>query len=267
MRALIATLFAWAMLCLAPAIALAQEPVPISNETCKTCHVPYEAHKVNVYHSDCLACHRPETRHLTEGGRGSVQLPTSEKCLSCHQYNDHRRMNWAFAEHNKAKVECRDCHGIHAPKIKQVNVGMWKSDRISALCVSCHKDVAARLTMPSHHPVIEGAMSCVSCHDPHNSKTATLVTKTEQCTKCHQNVRGPHVFEHPPAVEDCVICHNPHGSPNRRLLQLAQPMQCLQCHSLASRMHGNPPRGAQLRGCTNCHGAVHGSQSDPVLKY
>jgi len=47
---------------------------------------------------------------------------------------------------------------------------------------------------------------------------------------------------------------------------LAQPMQCLQCHSLAP-MHGNPPRGAQLRGCTNCHAAIHGSHSDPKLKY
>lgn len=271
----------WAVLFLSMATALAQTPAPaaapapVGNEVCKTCHVPYDAHKVNIYHSDCLACHTPETKHLTEGGKGSVQFPTADKCLACHQHNDHRRMNWAFSEHKKAKLECRNCHGMHSPEIhlesgqefKGLNASMWKSDRKSALCVTCHKDIAARLTMPSHHPVMEGALSCVSCHDPHNSKAASLVNKTEQCTKCHQNVRGPKVFEHPPVVEDCAICHNPHGSPNRRLLQLAQPMQCLQCHSLTSNMHGNAPRGAQLRNCTNCHSAVHGSHSDPILKY
>ena len=102
----------------------------------------------------------------------------------------------------------------------------------------------------------------------HSSRQATLASKNELCFSCHQNIRGPKVFEHAPVVEDCTYCHNPHGSPNRRLLQLAQPMQCLQCHSL-SPMHGGSTnlRGAQLRNCTNCHSAIHGSHSDPKLKY
>jgi DmsE family decaheme c-type cytochrome len=196
-----------------------------------------------------------------------MKFPTADNCIACHQNNDHKRMNWAFSEHKKAKLECRDCHGIHSPKIKELNVGMWKSDKNSQLCISCHKDVAARMTMPSHHPVKEGGLSCTSCHDPHSSKNTPLASKNELCFKCHQNVRGPKVFEHAPVVEDCTYCHNPHGSPNRRLLQLAQPMQCLQCHSLASNFHGGVPRGAQLRSCTNCHSAIHGSHSDPKLKY
>jgi DmsE family decaheme c-type cytochrome len=267
MRALFATLAAWTVLCLGAAPALAQPPVPLGNDTCKTCHVPYEGHKVNVYHSDCLACHTPEEKHLVEGGRGSVSLPKADNCLACHQNNDPKRMNWAFAPHKKANLECRNCHGLHSPKVKELNVGMWKSDKHSQLCMSCHKDVAARMNMPSHHPVKEGGLSCVSCHDPHGGKTTHLAGKNALCTECHQNVQGPKVFEHAPVVEDCTICHNPHGSPNRRLLQLAQPMQCLQCHSLASNFHGTPLRGQQLRNCTNCHSAVHGSHSDPKLKY
>ena len=267
MRTLITILTAWAALCLAPATALAQSPVPIGNEACKTCHVSYEGHKDNIFHSNCLACHTPEGKHLEEGGKGTMKFPTADNCIACHQNNDHKRMNWAFSEHKKAKLECRDCHGIHSPKIKELNVGMWKSDKNSQLCISCHKDVAARMTMPSHHPVKEGGLSCTSCHDPHSSKNTPLASKNELCFKCHQNVRGPKVFEHAPVVEDCTYCHNPHGSPNRRLLQLAQPMQCLQCHSLASNFHGGVPRGAQLRNCTNCHSAIHGSHSDPKLKY
>jgi DmsE family decaheme c-type cytochrome len=240
---------------------------PIGNEACQTCHVAYEGHKINRYHSDCQACHTPQDKHLAEGGRGTVSLPAADNCLSCHQSKDHKHMNWAFSAHKKAKLDCRDCHGVHSPKIKELNVGMWKSDRNSQLCMSCHKDVAARMTMPSHHPVKEGGLSCVSCHDPHSGKQTHLAGKNTQCTQCHQNQRGPKVFAHAPVVEDCTTCHNPHGSPNRRLLQLAQPMLCLQCHSVTANNHGGTPRGSQLRGCTNCHSAVHGSHSDPLLKY
>ncbi len=147
---------------------------------------------------------------------------------------------------------------------------MWKSDAKSALCMTCHTDVAARMNMPSHHPVKEGGLSCVSCHDPHSGKQTALAGKNAHCAKCHQAVAGPKVFEHAPVAEDCTTCHNPHGSPNRRLLQLTQPMQCLQCHSVTANRHASGTgalRGAQLRNCTNCHSAIHGSHSDPKLKF
>ena len=287
MRAFLFLLAAWAGLHLAP--ALAQETPPLANETCQTCHVAMEDHKVNVYHSDCLACHTPEPKHLVEGGKDTMKLPSSDKCLACHKSNDRKRMNWAFSAHSKAGVDCRNCHGVHSPDIhmknerefKGVNVGMWKSDAKSALCMTCHTDVAARMNMPSHHPVKEGGLSCVSCHDPHSGALpglgdrnglaglTGLTGKNEQCAKCHQNVSGPKVFEHAPVVEDCTTCHNPHGSPNRRLLQLAQPMQCLQCHSVTANRHARAGvlNGAQMRNCTNCHSAIHGSHSDPKLKY
>ncbi|HET9463857.1 MAG TPA: cytochrome c3 family protein [Thiobacillus sp.] len=283
MRVFLSILTAWAVFHLPPTLAQAQAQAPaqaqepITNETCKTCHVPHEEHKVNAYHSDCLTCHTPEPKHVVEGGKGTVKFPTADNCLSCHKNNDHKRMNWAFSPHKKAGVECNNCHGNHSQEVhlkdgqefKGLNVGMWKSDRNSAVCMSCHKDVAARMNMPSHHPVKEGGLSCVNCHDPHTGKQTTLAGKTEQCTQCHQNVRGPKVFEHAPVVEDCTTCHNPHGSPNRRLMQLAQPMQCLQCHSIAATRHtkAGTPNGAQMRNCTNCHSAIHGSHSDPKLKY
>ena len=261
--------------------ALAQEsPAPGStlpptgSQVCKTCHVPYEGHRVNVYHSDCNACHTvTEASHLVKGGpaKGNVKFPDSENCLACHKTNDHKRMNWAFSEHSKANVQCRDCHGMHQPKKpRQFNLALWKSDQTTAVCLDCHQDVAARLNMPSHHPVKEGALSCTSCHDPHNGKQTTLVSKNDQCFKCHQSIRGPKVFEHAPVAEDCTICHNPHGTPNRRLLNISQPMQCLQCHSMALTTHptvGGQISGVALRNCTSCHGAIHGSHIDPKLKH
>ena len=273
MRSLLAILTAWAGLCLAPAPALAQAPAAPANgnAVCNTCHVAYAGHKVNRYHSDCAVCHTlTDPKHLTEGGK-NVKFPASDNCMTCHTSNDHERMNWSFSAHKKAQVECRDCHGMHSPKKpKQFNLGLWKTDKQSTVCMDCHQDIAARLNMPSHHPVKEGALTCVSCHDPHNDKKLHLVNKNDQCYTCHQAIRGPKVFEHAPVVEDCMTCHNPHGTPNRRLLNLSQPMQCLQCHSMALTTHpqvNGKQSGVALRNCTSCHSAIHGSHIDPSFKH
>ena len=140
---------------------------------------------------------------------------------------------------------------------------------------SCRQDVLARFSMTSRHPVKEGGVSCTGCHEPHAASKTALGGKNEQCTKCHQAVRGPHVFEHPPAAEDCTTCHDPHGSSNKKLLSVAQPMLCLQCHSIAGNRHGqsgavnNTQRisGAALRDCTSCHAAVHGGSVDQHLRF
>jgi DmsE family decaheme c-type cytochrome len=270
-------LLTWAAACLIiPIMAKAEMPAVSGNEICKTCHVAYEEHKNRPYHNDCAACHTAEKKHLTDGGKGNVLSPDSGQCESCHASKDKRQINWHLGEHKQAGVACRDCHGIHSPKVKQINVGAFKMDKNSLLCSSCHQDVMAKLNMPSHHPVKEGGLSCISCHDPHSSKKTTLASKNTQCAKCHQAITGPKPFEHAPVVEDCTICHDPHGSPNRRLQQHAQPIQCLQCHSLALNRHavsaGIPGErgrisGAVLRNCTNCHSAVHGSHQNPRLTH
>ena len=245
---------------------------------CIACHEDIQKTHVRGSHAglDCAQCHSGTTEHLDLPGPTTAPgKPEAISCLSCHSGNA-KLMNWKFADHGRAGINCRDCHGIHAPKVvKGGNQAGMIKDKASQACVSCHQEVLARFNMPSHHPVKEGAMSCISCHDPHGSGQVNLASKTAQCTTCHQNVRGPHMVEHPPAAEDCVSCHNPHGSPNRRLLQMAEPMLCLQCHSLAGNRHGQTGAnnntqaisGAVLRKCTSCHSQVHGSSQDQHLRY
>jgi DmsE family decaheme c-type cytochrome len=131
--------------------------------------------------------------------------------------------------------------------------------------------------MPSHHPLKEGGMGCVSCHDPHGSQKTNPLSRNEQCFKCHQSVRGPKAFEHSPVTEDCGNCHNPHGSPNGRLLTVSEPVLCLQCHVLIGKhkLDTDPLPSTSITSilgrttlmkCTNCHAAVHGSHADPLLK-
>jgi len=273
-----------ALLCTSSIAASAAKPAAVGPQ-CVSCHEA-EA-KAHVYHGDCVSCHASAVDHAkAEEARESATakaskpksvvagLPESKQCLTCHE-TDKRRMHFSIAEHNKAGVQCSDCHGNHTDKIKKLNVAQEKGGKITALCATCHQDVLAKFSMPSHHPVREGGATCTGCHDPHASKQTALRGKTELCTSCHQAVRGPHVFEHPPAVEDCTTCHDPHGAPNRKLLSVAQTMQCLQCHSVASNRHGqtgannNTQRisGAVLRDCGICHGAIHGSSIDQHLRH
>ena len=250
----------------------AGSPTPVlkGSEACTSCHVAYQDHKAYIYHRDCLSCHASATeRHLVEGGPG-VGFPDSGDCLKCHESRNLTYSNWAFSDHGKAQIDCRACHGIHRPGASQPsNRAYWKTDEHSKVCFDCHLDVAARMNMASHHPVKEGALSCVSCHDPHSSEKLGLLQRNERCFECHQAVRGPKIFEHAPVAEDCMICHNPHGSPNAGLLEISQPIQCLQCHPLAVvHRQGGSGRltGGQLRYCTACHAAVHGSHVDAKLR-
>lgn len=277
---------AWA----APPEAGASKPEtkasPGTENPCRQCH-DVSSVKVQANHADCQSCHRDAAVHLSEPMKVKPSKAiASETCLSCHatgkgHAKDAKRMNFVFSEHNKAGVQCSDCHGIHNSKVgKQSNVADLKGGKDAALCATCHQDVLARFSMTSHHPVKEGGVSCTGCHDPHAAAQTMFGGKTEQCTKCHQAVRGPHVFEHVPAAEGCSACHDPHGSPNRRLVTLAQPMLCLQCHSLPGNRHGQPVglanapvsnttriTGAMLRDCTACHSQVHGSSQDQHLRY
>ncbi|MGL1834339.1 cytochrome c3 family protein [Rhodocyclaceae bacterium SMB388] len=270
-----------ALLC-APA-ALAQSS---GGEQCSSCHEEEsQTHAKNYgYHGECTTCHVNAVDHAkTEEARESGEeilksiaatLPKTEQCMSCH-VSDAKHMNFAFSEHNKAGVQCSDCHGNHSPKIKTINASLARANPEVALCVSCHQGVLANFNQRSHHPVKEGAMTCTDCHNTHGSQVTTLAANTQQCTQCHQNVRGPHAFEHPPAVEDCASCHSPHGSPNRKMLTLSEPMLCIQCHSVAGNRHGQAGGSANgqrisptaLRNCSSCHNAPHGSSNDQHLRF
>ncbi len=100
----------------------------------------------------------------------------------------------------------------------------------------------------------------------------------EACIKCHQDKRGPFVFEHAAIrVDGCESCHNPHGSMNSKLLR--RPVvftMCLECHN-GKGTFGRSAAGVPLQSsahnmldprfqnCTNCHVRIHGSNADSNL--
>jgi len=145
------------------------------------------------------------------------------------------------------------------------------------LCLSCHSEVKPQFASPFHHKVLEGAMRCSDCHNPHGGfelKQTRLATGADAaCIKCHADKQGPFTYEHAPVkTEGCVACHIPHGSSNPRLLITSAVAQlCLTCHSVAHDVGAVEPGGpqhnqnAQYANCTACHVKIHGSRTSPVF--
>ena len=155
---------------------------------------------------------------------------------------------------------CESCHG---PGSKHIESGgsakfIINPGKIPSSCFQCHLDVQAEFNLPQHHPVIEGHMNCVQCHDPHGGdifKPAgglAMARQNESCAQCHREQTRPFVFEHEALREGCTVCHNPHGSINEKMLVESDPNLCLRCHAQV-----------QERGCSQRtylhrqHGSYH----------
>jgi len=179
----------------------------------------------------------------------------SETCLACHAGREEHN-NFRRGEHWRNDIGCTECHAPHANatgrNLPGSNVFVAKANAqkpgISTisilkvgepqLCMSCHSEVKPDFAKAFHHKVLEGAMKCSDCHNPHGGfelKQTRLATGADAaCIKCHADKQGPFTYEHAPLkTEGCSVCHTPHGSSNPRLLRFSAVSQlCLTCHSV-----------------------------------
>ncbi len=184
---------------------------------------------------------------------------------------------------------CESCHG---PGSKHAAMGgrgekyIVNPGKKPEACFQCHAETQAAFLFPQHHPVLEGKMNCVQCHDPHGQdimKPAgglAMARLNESCAPCHREQTKPVVFEHPALREGCATCHNPHGSINPKMLTVRDSNLCLRCHAQAQGPAsargvgiyiGNVNHAGFLRfgACwtAGCHTAVHGSNTQPFYFY
>ncbi len=246
----------------------------------------------------CESCHGPGKQHV-EGAGDKTKIITfvgknskeiSETCLACHAGKESHN-NFRRGEHWRNDVGCTDCHSSHgspmgnsfpasasfpADATKQnpgyANKGMLKSNE-PQLCMSCHTETKALFSKPFHHKVMEGAMTCSSCHNAHGgfeSKQTKLSQGADaSCIKCHGDKQGPFVFEHAPLkTEGCASCHTPHGSSNPKMLNRNSVRQlCMECHTSLSDAESGAPQAphnqtsTRYLSCTVCHNRIHGSNA------
>ena len=238
-----------------------------------TAHARAANPKTPAAQQGCESCHGPGKAHAEAGGdvtkivRLSQAKPAvqNEACTSCHYTGEHAL--WDGSQHDRRNVSCVSCHSIHSPK--SLHSQLKAGDQLQ-LCAQCHRDKVAKLDRSGHMPVRESKLDCSSCHNVHGTQNVRLLragtTSAESCMSCHQDKRGPYLWEHAAVRETCATCHDPHGSSNERMLVAKQPFLCQRCHnhtrhpatiydnsvlSSSNRLYG--------RSCVNCHSNIHGS--------
>ena len=278
----------------APAAAPAAPAAPgeyVGAEACRRCHEDqYQTFshtkmgrlflnqpRTTAERMACETCHGPGKAHVDKkGGKGrEAKLITFAKndptpvetrnavCLTCHTKG--ARVFWKGSPHEGRDVACTNCHTVmqdHSPKAQ-----LAKATEIET-CGTCHVQRRAQQMRSSHMPLREGKMTCTSCHNPHGTVTQALLKENslnDTCYTCHAEKRGPFLWDHAPVIESCANCHDPHGSNHEKMLKVARPRLCQQCH--IETRHPTNPYGRDAgsrkfvlgRQCSSCHVNIHGS--------
>jgi DmsE family decaheme c-type cytochrome len=266
---------------------------------CQTCHGPSAAHVKNqklptdvvfvgknkagaeAQSAVCLTCHKGGKRGLWEGskhhtsdlscnnchkvhrtGQDKVlnKVTQSEVCYGCHKSTRaqvHRVSTHPIAE---GKVACSDCHNTHG----SIGPKLVKDESIRDTCFTCHAEKRG----PFLHQHAGAMDDCMNCHAPHGSTNMAMLKGRQPwlCQECHGDA-APHpgaVYSGNNLPGGAQANANQTGGLRSQIgsgssfipptpLNLTNPVTGAPITSNAGSAQ------IAMRGCTNCHAQIHGS--------
>ena len=278
----------------------------VGTDTCVQCHRDVTSNFRHAFHAlqgvECEDCHGPGSLHVEGSGdvakiisfRSRPAEGANGVCLSCH-VQDAAVRNWMAGTHAAEHVRCTECHQIHTQAAQaaaparlafdtttpgsvtfaerlqpESTVRLAPRGQINESCLKCHQSQRAEMSLPYHHPLQEGKVTCVDCHNPHGGpagKNLRVANVNQLCLSCHAQYRGPYMYQHPPVNENCLDlpltawlseCGHAVSKPARvvfavpcRAPRRGQPAACRPLHELPRldprhrRVHAQ--RGQQIR--------------------
>jgi DmsE family decaheme c-type cytochrome len=135
--------------------------------------------------------------------------------------------------------------------------------------LSCHQGKHANFERSAHS---EGNVSCIGCHQIHNSKGEPLLKAPQAtlCFECHTGTEPQFAmaFHHKvnEGLVQCTDCHDPHGAVEAKSLQQVarQNAACVKCHAGAGGPFTYEHLAVKTEGCTACH-TPHGGPNARML--
>jgi DmsE family decaheme c-type cytochrome len=254
----------------------------VASETCLDCHDGYDSRLARTAHQlgakiACADCHTGAEQHVEGPDAGNIGNPAKDgasvsaaTCGGCHQPHSEQGM-LGFDPHWGQDISCASCHKVHG------EFDDLLQDDQAGFCARCHPAAAQQFKKRSNHPVADGSVTCLSCHDFTGAGQPDIgYGGNANCYGCHPQEASPYLFPHEAGSSfstegaGCVACHSPHGSSNERLLNQPDNRLCRQCHGVPPRhmvTHNGIGNSFQ---CIECHSEVHGSHDnggllDPML--
>ncbi len=154
---------------------------------------------------------------------------TALRCFRCHSTGP-VKLTGNTIEPSEPGVRCEDCHGPGAAHVQAKgapgtiqNPKRLSAAELNQLCGACHRQASAldddtdwgNAWNVRHQPSYlhraacfrnsGGALSCLTCHNPHEPLRKTAAAYDARCGSCHRNVTHKTAL----GSRACVDCHMP----------------------------------------------------------